>query len=138
MNQPLSEASSLKRIVLTAEDVEFREYEYGVEVFSAVGKATDDGPVPHVVIMRSHADLPVGIHMDCDYPLYGGVYDAVAGILVSPAGLRLDLRTDMAVQLRVLGGYDIRWNLPAAEYERIIRGLRSLFRDTDILSVVDV
>ena len=135
MNQPPPEASSLTRITFTAGEVEFGEYEYGVEVFSAVGGATDDAPVPHVVIMRSHSDLPVGLHLDCDYPLYGGVYDAVAHARISPGGLQLNLRTDMAVQLRELGGYDVRWNLPAGEYEKIVRGLQSLFRGTDVLEM---
>ena len=135
MNQPPTDADQLKRIAFEAEEVCFGEADYGIEVFSAAAVFPEHGPIPHVVLMRSHSDPPTSLHLDCNYALYGGVYGAVARAEVSPAGLRLDLRTDMAVLLRKLGGFDITWTLPAEQYEQVVAGLKSLFRDTEILTV---
>ncbi len=136
MDEPLPNSNYLERIVFRAEDVYFGQADHGVEVFTAAALFPEHGPLPHVVVMRSLEDLPASIHLDCNYPLYGGVYDAVARARISVAGLRLDLRADMPNQLRKLGGCDIAWSLPAEQYAHILRGLESLFRGTDILRVV--
>lgn len=136
MISPPPEAVPLKRLAFNAVEVTFGEMGSGIEVFTAAGLLPEHGPIPHVVIMRSFSDPPTSIHLDCHYPLYGGVYGAIERASVSPEGLRLDLRTDLATQLRKLGGLDISWNLPAEEFDRTVAGLRSIFRETDVLNVL--